>query len=128
VTRLGHVLLLFQAAAGGLVAVEALLLGGVLRSPVLLLLALLAAGVACVPVVVACGLLAGWGWARGLGVGYELVVLVSGAADGLVLGNDDLVALLFGAVLPAALLCLLLRRPTMSPWSGAGSPAGPTGS
>jgi hypothetical protein len=120
------VLLLVQAAAAGLVTLEALLLGVALHSAALLLLALLAGGLGLVPVAVAAGLLLGWRRARALGVAYELLLLVSGVVDGLVLGNDDLVALLFGAVLPAALLWTLRRPGGVGRWPGAGSPAGST--
>ncbi len=128
-TALRHVLLLVQSVAGGLVALEALVLGAAGHSPLLALIGLLAAALATVPVAVAAGLLAGWRWARPVGIGYELLLLICGVANGLVLGNDDLVSVLFTGVLPAALLWLLLRsQPRMGRWSGAASRAGSTGS
>jgi len=71
------------------------------------------------------GLAAGWRRARALGVGCELLLLVSGSANAIVLANDDLVSVLFTLVLPAF---LLWRLGTMSPWSGAASRAGSIGS
>jgi hypothetical protein len=118
-----HVLLLVQGALSGLVTAEALLLAAVERSPALLALAALSGAMALAPVGVAFGLAAGWGRARGVGAGYEVLLLVSGFANAIVLGNDDLVSVLFTLVLPAGLLWLL---GTMSPWSGAASRAGST--
>jgi hypothetical protein len=123
--RLRDVLLLVQGALSGLVAAEALLLALVQHSPVLLALAAIGGALALAPVGVAVGLAAGWRRARGLGVGYELLLLVSGSANAIVLANDDLVSVLFTLVLPAF---LLWRLGTMSAWSGAASPAGSTGS
>ena len=133
-TALRHVLLLLQGGAGILVATAALLLGAVERSPALLAIALLSGALALVPVLAAAGLWARWRWARGLAAGYELLLLVSGVLNGLVLGNNDLVSVLFTGLLPAAILWLLRRGDDggdparMSSWSGAGSPVGPTGS
>ncbi len=107
---LRHVLLLVQGAISGLVGVEVLLLAAVERSPVLLGLALLTGAAALVPLLVAVGLAAGWGWARGVGVAYELLLLVSGYVNAVVLRNDDLVSVVSTLVLPLALLWLL-RRP-----------------
>lgn len=126
-TSLRHVVLLAQSAVCGLVALGASVFALASHSPQLGLLAAVSWMLALVPLVVAAGLGAGWRWARGLGIGYELLLLVSGVADALVLRNDDVVATVVNVVLPATLLWLLLRRqPTMGTWSGAASPAGST--
>ena len=108
---LRHVLLLVQGALAGLVAAETVLLALVLRNPVLLALAVLTAGLAALPVVVAFRLLRGRPRARELAVAYELLLLVSGFFNAIVLGNDDLVSVLVTLVLPALLLWLL-RQPS----------------
>jgi hypothetical protein len=123
--RLRHVLLLVQCALSGLVVAEALLLAVVLHSPILLLVTGLGGGLAVIPVIVAIGLALGCGWARGLGVGYELLLLVSGYVNAIVLRNQDLVSVLVTLALPAMILWLLAR---MAGWSDAGSPGGSTGS
>lgn len=126
-TSLRHVLLLVQSALCGLVALGAAVFAVAGHSPQLGLLAAVSGMLALVPVLVAAGLAAGWGWARGLGIGYELLLLVSGVTDALVLRNDDIVATAVNVVFPATLIWLLLRRrPTMRTWSGAASPAGST--
>jgi hypothetical protein len=103
------VLLLVQGGLAGLVAAETLLLSVVLRNPVLMWLAVIAVALAVLPVVLAFGLLRGRRRARGIAVGYELALLVTGYLNALVLGNDDLASLLATLVLPAVLLCLLGR-------------------
>ncbi len=126
-TSVRHVLLLTQSGVCCLVAIGALVfaLGG--HSPQVGFLAVLTGVLALLPALVAAGLGAGWGWARGLGILYELLLLVSGVTDTLVLRNDDLVSTAVNVALPATLLWLLLRRPpTMGTWSSAGSPAGST--
>jgi len=125
VTAVRHVLLLTQSGVCGLVAIGALVFALASRSPEVGFLAVLSGALALLPALVAGGLGAGWGWARGLGVLYELLLLVSGVTNTLVLRNDDLVSTAVNVVLPATLLWLLLRRPpTMGTWSSAGSPAG----
>ena len=125
--RLRHVLLLVQGALSGLVTVEVVLLGVVERSPVLLGLASLSTALALIPIAVAFGLAAGSGWARGVGIGYELLLLLSGCCNMVVLRNDDLVSVLFTVGLPLTLLWLLRHGPgRMSAWSGVGSQAGST--
>jgi hypothetical protein len=109
VTALRHVLLLVQGALCGLVAAETVLLGLVERSPALLGLAAVTAALAVLPVVLAFSLLRGRPRARALAVAYELTLLVSGALNGIVLGNDDLASLLVTVALPLVLLCLLAR-------------------
>jgi len=127
VTSLRHVLLLVQSAVCGLVALGTSVFALAGHSPQLGLLAAVAGMLALVPVVVAAGLCAGCGWARGLGIGYELLLLVSGVTDALVLRNDDVVATVVNVVFPAVLIWLLLRRqPTMRPWSGVASQVGST--
>ena len=126
-TSVRHVLLLTQSGVCGLVAIGAFVfaLGG--RSPEVGFLAALSGALALLPALVAVGLGVGWRWARGSGILYELLLLVSGVTDTLVLRNDDLVSTAVNVVLPVALLWLLLRRPpTMVTWSSAGSPAGST--
>ena len=123
---LRHVLLLVQGAISGLVGAEVLLLAAVERSPALLALALLTGAAALVPIAVAIGLAAGWGWARGAGVAFELLLLVSGYFNAAVLGNGDLVSVLSTLALPLALLWLLRSPARMAAWSGVGSPAGST--
>ena len=120
--RIGHVLFLVQGALAGLVAVEGLVLALAERSLAMLALAALAGTLALVPVAVTAGLLAGWGWLLPVGVAYELVLLVSGVLDAVVLGNGDLVEVLAGIVLPLVLLW------TMARWSGTARRAGSTGS
>ena len=112
---LRHVLLLVQGALAGLVAVETVLLALVLRSPALLALAALTTGLAVLPVIVAFRLLRGRPRARGVAVGYELVLLVSGFVNAIVLGNDDLVSVLVTLVLPALVLWLLRQPAVYSP-------------
>ncbi len=107
---LRHVLLLVQGALTALVAAEALLLGTVERSPVLLGLAVVAVALALLPVGVAFGLLRGWRFARGAGVAYELLLLVSGYVNATLLRNDDMVSVLVTLGLPAVLLWQLRRR------------------
>jgi hypothetical protein len=119
-SRVGHVLLLVQGALAGLVAAEALVLAVAERSLAMLALAAVAGWLALVPIVVAAGLAVGVAWLRAVGVGYELLLLVSGLVDAVVLGNGDLVAVLVGIALPLALLW------TMARWSGTGSRAGST--
>jgi len=127
VTSLRHVALLVQSAVCGLVALGVSVFALASHSPQLGLLAVVSGMLALVPVVVAAGLGAGCGWARGLGIGYELLLLMSGVTDALVLRNDDVVATVVNVVLPAALLWMLLRRqPTMGTWSGVASQAGST--
>lgn len=109
--RLRHVLLLVQGALAGLVAAETLLVGVAERSPVMLWVAAVAIALAVLPVVLAFGLLRGRRRARGVAVGYELALLVSGYVNAALLGNDDLVSLLATLALPAALLWLLGRSP-----------------
>lgn len=126
-----HVLLLVQAAAAGIVAAGTAGFGVIEHSVLLAAAGLLAAALALVPVVVALGLGFGAGWARGLGVAFELLLVISGYANAVVLGNGDLVSVLFTLVLPAALLWTLrrddrARSPMLDEWSGAGSRAGST--
>ncbi len=109
-SALRHVLLLVQGALTALVAAEALLLGTVERSPVLLGLAVVAAALALLPVGVAFGLLRRWRFARGAGVAYELLLLVSGYVNATLLRNDDMVSVLVTLALPAVLLWQLRRR------------------
>lgn len=109
--RLRHVLLLVQGALAGLVAAETLLVSVAERSPVMLWVAAVAIALAVLPVVLAFGLLRGRRRARGVAVGYELALLVSGYVNAALLGNDDLVSLLATLALPAALLWLLGRSP-----------------
>ena len=125
---LRHVLLLVQSAAGAVVALGALVFAAAAHSPQMGLL-FLAGAFALVPLLVAAGLAAGWRWARGVGVVYELLLLLSGVSDVLVLRNSDLVSIAVNTALPATLLWLLLRRArTIGPWSSAASPGGSTGS
>jgi hypothetical protein len=123
---LRQVLLLVQAAIAGLVAAEVLLLAAVGHSVALLGLAALTGSLALVPVAVAVGLAAGWGrsrsWARGLGVAYELLLLVSGWVDVALVGNGDLVAVLAGVALPLALLWLLRHGAERHEWVPRYSP------
>jgi hypothetical protein len=107
---LRHMLLLVQSALAGLIATEALILAAVLRNPLLLLIGVLAWGLAALMVVAAFALLKGRRWARRLAAGYQLLLLVSGYGNAMVLGNGDLVSVLVTLALPAALLWLL-RRP-----------------
>lgn len=109
---LRHVLLLVQSALAGLVATEAVLLALVLRNPLLLLIGVLAWGLAVLVLVVAFALLKGRRWARKVAAGYQILLVVSGVVNGLVLGNDDLVSVLVTFVLPVALLWMLRRPPT----------------
>ena len=126
-TSLRHVVLLVQSAVCGLVALGASVFALAGHSPQLGLLAAVSGILALVPVVVAAGLGAGWRWARGLGIGYELLLLISGVTDTLVLHNDDVVATVVNVLLPASLLWMLLRRqPTMGTWSGVASLGGST--
>lgn len=126
---LRHVLLLVQSAAGAVVALGALVFAAAAHSPQMGLLFLAAGAFALVPLLVAAGLAAGWRWARGVGVVYELLLLLSGVSDVLVLRNSDLVSIAVNTALPATLLWLLLRRArTIGPWSSAASPGGSTGS
>jgi hypothetical protein len=106
---LRHVLLLIQGALTALVAVETLLLGAAMRSPVLLWLAAVAIALSVLPVVLAFGLLRRRRRTRGAAVAYELVLLVSGYVNAVLLGNDDLVSLLVTVGLPVLLLCVLAR-------------------
>ncbi|HYW26099.1 MAG TPA: hypothetical protein VE953_18145 [Terriglobales bacterium] len=108
---LRHVLLLLQGALAGLVALETLVVGVALRSPLLLWLAALAIALAVVPVVLAFGLLRGRRRARGLTVAYEMTLLVSGCVNATLLGNDDLVSLLVTLALPLVVLWLLGHYP-----------------
>ena len=124
---LRHVLLLLQSGACCVVALGVFVLALAGRSAELGILAAVSGALALVPVVVAVALAAGRGWARGFGIGYELLLLVGGVADALVLRNADLVATVVNVTLPGALLWLLMRRaPTMSAWSSAASPGGST--
>ncbi len=124
---LRHVLLLLQSGLCCLVALGVFVFALAGRSPELGILAAVSGALALVPVAVAVALAAGKGWALGLGIVYELLLLVGGVADALVLRNADLVATVVNVVLPGALLGLLLRRaPTMSAWSNAASPDGST--
>ena len=116
---LRHVLLLVQGALTGLVATETLLLGAAERSPVLVWLAALAIALAVLPIVLAFGLLRGRRRFRGVAVGYELVLLVSGYVNAALLGNDDLVSLLVTLGLPLSLLWLLARYSSDRPGSSA---------
>jgi hypothetical protein len=105
---LRHVLLLVQGALAALVAVEAVLLGLGLGSPVLTAIGLLAGALAALPIVLAFRLLRGRPRARGFAVAYEALLLVSGFGNAIVLGNDDLASQLVTVVLPLALLWMLL--------------------
>jgi hypothetical protein len=111
VTALRHVLLLVQSATAGLVALAPLVLALAEQSPAALLLALVTGAVACVPLVVAAGLAGGRNWARTFGFWYELLLLLSGVANLVVLSNGDLVSLLCTVGLPLALLWMLLHQP-----------------
>ena len=108
---LRHVLLLVQSAVCGLVAVGDFVFWLGSHAPALCLLAIVSSVLALLPVVVATGLAARWGWAIGLGITYELLLLLSGVADTFVLRNEDVVSTAVNVVLPASLLWLLLRRP-----------------
>lgn len=124
---LRHVLLLVQSAAGAVVALGAFVFAAATHSPQMGFLFLAAGAFALVPLLIAAGLAAGWRWARGVGVVYELLLLLSGATDFFVLRNGDLVSIAVNTALPATLLWLLLRRVrTMEPWSSAASPGGST--
>src|SRR5262249_13778635 len=71
---LRHVLLLLQGALGGLVTAEALVLGVVEHSLVLLVVGVVAGALSVLPVVLAFRLLRGRR-ARGLAVAFELLLL-----------------------------------------------------
>jgi hypothetical protein len=118
-SALAEVMLLVQAAIAGLVVAEELLVGAVSHSPIVLAIAALSAVAAGLPVLVAAGMAAGWHWAPPLGLGLELLLLISGATNGIVLGNNDLVSLLVTVMIPALVIHqLLTSRPTPSPASG----------
>jgi hypothetical protein len=108
---LRHVLLLVQGALSGLVALETLVVGVALRNPVLLWLAALAIVLAVLPVVLAFGVLRGRPLARGVTVGYEMTLLVSGCVNATLLRNDDLVSLVVTLGLPLVVLWLLGHYP-----------------
>src|SRR5262249_56904159 len=102
VTSLRHVVLLVQSAVCGLVALGASVFALAGHSPQLGLLAAVSGILALVPVVVAAGLGAGWRWARGLGIGYELLLLISGGIGHLRLPHDRPRGPIVKVVLPAS--------------------------